>query len=126
MERFVIVLSGITSISILLYWFLVWIKIFDVKEIIPGYRMWFKSFLVPDLWIAATSFITATLLLQNDQRANVFGLLTGSSLIFLGLYALAYGVTTGLIFRRTTENLIEIFIKLYCLIVGTFLIIYFY
>lgn len=125
MERLVIILSGITVGGILLYWFLVWVKVFTVKEIVSGYRNWFKSFLIPDLWIATTSFVTFIFLLQNDQRANLFGVITGSSLIFLGLYALTHAVTTGLIFRRTTENLIEIIIKFYCLIVGAIFIFYF-
>ena len=65
-------------------------------------------------------------LLRRDARASLFGLLTGSSLIFLGLYALLYGVNTGLLFILTTDELIEIGIKVYCLSVGSFFIIYFW
>ncbi len=61
-------------------------------------------------------------LLQNNAKAGPFGLLTGSSLIFLGLY----GFNTGLIFNMTTDELIEIAIKVYCLSVGSFFIVYFW
>jgi hypothetical protein len=52
--------------------------------------------------------------------------LTGSSLIFLGLYALLYSINTGLIFNLTTDELIEIAIKVYCLSAGSFFIVYFW
>jgi hypothetical protein len=42
------------------------------------------------------------------------------------LYALLYGINTGLIFILTTDELIEIAIKVYCLSVGAFFIIYFW
>jgi len=42
------------------------------------------------------------------------------------LYALLYGVNTGLLFNLTTDEVIEIAIKVYCLSVGSFFIGYFW
>jgi hypothetical protein len=56
----------------------------------------------------------------------IFRQLTGSSLIFLGLYTWLYSVNTGLLYHLTTDEIIEIGIKVYCLTVGSFFIIYFW
>lgn len=119
-------LTGFTPLGIIGYWSLVFAGIFPVTELVPGYRTWFMSFPLADGWIAAVSLLAFIFLLQNNEKAALFGLLTGSSLIFLGLYALLYGVNTGLLFILTTDEIIEIGIKVYCLTVGSFFIVYFW
>jgi len=125
MRTLAIGLTGLTTLGILAYWTLVFIGIFPVTDLVPGYRTWFMSFPLADGWIAVVSLLAFIFLLQNKEKAALFGLLTGSSLIFLGLYALLYGVNTGLLFNHTTDEMIEIGIKVYCLGVGSFFIIYF-
>ena len=126
MKKLALGLTALTTIGIIVYWTLVFTKIFPVTELVPGYKNWFLSFPLADGWIAVTSLLAFIFLLRGDARASLFGLLTGSSLIFLGLYALLYGVNTGLLFILTTDELIEIGIKVYCLSVGSFFIIYFW
>jgi len=126
MKKLALGLTALTTIGIIVYWTLVFAKIFPVTELVPGYKNWFLSFPLADSWIAVVSLLAFVFLLQGDAKASLFGLLTGSSLIFLGLYALLYGVNTGLLFILTTDELIEIGIKVYCLSVGTFFIVYFW
>lgn len=126
MKKLALGLTALTTIGIIMYWTLVFAKIFPVTELVPGYKNWFLSFPLADGWIAVTSLLAFIFLLQDKPKAALFGLLTGSSLIFLGLYALLYGVNTGLLFILTTDELIEIGIKVYCLSVGSFFIIYFW
>lgn len=126
MKKLALGLTALTTIGIIVYWTLVFAKIFPVTELVPGYKNWFMSFPLADGWIAVTSLLAFIFLLQDKPKAALFGLLTGSSLIFLGLYALLYGVNTGLLFILTTDELIEIGIKVYCLSVGSFFIIYFW
>jgi CRP-like cAMP-binding protein len=57
---------------------------------------------------------------KNPRKSDFRGAIAGSALIFLGLYAMFYGINTGLIFILTTDELIEMTIKVYCLSVGTF------
>ena len=97
-----------------------------MEEIVPGYKNWFMSFPVADLWIAVCAFLSFKYLKSNDDKAILFGLLAGSSLIFLGLYAFLYGINTGLLFILTIDEIIEIGIKIYCLTVGGYLIINFW
>jgi hypothetical protein len=126
MRKLALGFTAFTTFGILSYWTLVFSGIFKVTELVPGYRSWFMSFPLQDGWIAIVSLLAFVFLLQKDEKASLFGLLTGSSLIFLGLYALMYGINTGLLFILTTDEFIEIAIKVYCLSVGTFLIVYFW
>jgi hypothetical protein len=126
MKQLALVLTAFTTLGIVVYWALVFTRVFPVTELVPGYKNWFMSFPLADGWIAVVSLLAFYFLLQGDSRSALFGLLTGSSLIFLGLYALLYGVNTGLLFHLTTDELIEIAIKVYCLSVGTFFIFYFW
>jgi hypothetical protein len=126
MRNLALGLTAFTTLGIVVYWTLVFSRIFKVTDLVPGYRNWFLSFPLADGWIAVTSLLAFIFLLQNNDKAALFGLLTASSLIFLGLYALLYGVNTGLLFKLTTDEIIEIGIKVYCLSVGTFFIVYFW
>jgi hypothetical protein len=126
MRTWALGLTGFTTLGIVAYWSLVFARIFPVTDLVPGYRFWFMSFPLADGWIAVVSLLAFIFLLQNNEKAALFGLLTGSSLIFLGLYALLYGINTGLLFNLTSDELIEIGIKVYCLTVGSFFIVYFW
>ena len=126
MKTLALVLTAFTTLGIAIYWTLVFAKIFPVTELVPGYRNWFMSFPLADGWIAAVSLLAFLFLLRGDEKAVLFGLLTGSSLIFLGLYALLYSINTGLLFNLTLDEIIEIGIKIYCLSAGSFFIVYFW
>jgi hypothetical protein len=126
MRNLVLGLTAFTIFGIIVYWASVFMGIFKVIELVPGYRNWFLSFPLADGWIAIVSILAFIFLLQNNDKAALFGLLSGSSLIFLGLYALLYGINTGLLFNLTTDELIEIAIKVYCLSVGSLFIVYFW
>jgi len=126
MKTLALIFSAFTVFGIVIYWMLVFTKVFPVTELVPGYKNWFMSFPLADGWIAVVSLLAFVFLLRDDPKASLFGLLTGSSLIFLGLYALLYGINTGLIFNLTMDEIIEIAIKVYCLSAGSFFIIYFW
>jgi hypothetical protein len=126
MKKAVIGLTFFTAIGIFVYWTLVFSGAFPVIDLIPGYAQWFMSFPVADLWIAVSS-LTAGLLMSRDKELSVpFGIASGSSLTFLGLNALLFGFNTGLLFKLTAEELIEIAIKVYCLTVGPLFMIWFW
>ena len=125
-KKILMTLNLCTGFGITLYWLLVFAGVFPVEEIVPGYKNWFMSFPVADFWIAVCAFLSFKYLKSNDDKAILFGLLAGSSLIFLGLYAFLYGINTGLLFILTIDEIIEIGIKVYCLTVGTYLIVNFW
>ena len=112
-----------TAIGTTSYWVLVFLGVFPVTDIVPGYRTWFMSFPLADGWFATCALISAIYLLRGDAKAGLFAICAGSGMIFLGLYALLYGINTGLLFALTVDEVIEICIKLYCLSVGSYFII---
>jgi hypothetical protein len=126
--------SFFTSIGLLVYWTLVFAGLFTprVREAQSGggthpwiYRLVhglpFSRSLDSNL-----RFPSGFFLLKGRELSIPFGIAAGSSLIFLGLYAFLYGFNTGLLFILTVDEIIEIAIKLYCLSVGPFLIVYFW
>jgi hypothetical protein len=126
MRNLALGLTAFTALDIIVYWVSVFAGIFKVTELVPGYKNWFMSFPLADGWIVVTSLLAFIFLLRGNDKATLFGLLSASGLIFLGLYALLYGINTGLLFILTTDEIIEIGIKVYCLSVGSFFIVYFW
>jgi hypothetical protein len=108
----------ITTIFIVAYWASVFLGIFPVNDIVAGYKNWFMSFPLPDFYIAISCAIACYLLSKQPKLAGLFGIMAGSGLIFLGLYALSYGHNTGLLYKLTFDEMIEIGIKAYCLTAG--------
>jgi len=104
----------------------VYTGILPVEELVPGYKTWFMSFLLADLWIMVTSLSAGFFLIENKEISIPFGIASGSAMIFLGLYALLYGINTGLLFILTVDEIIEIAIKIYCLSVGPLFMVYFW
>ena len=111
-----------TAAGIFAYWILVIVGVFPVDDLVPGYKNWFMSFPVADGWIAIASILAATLCKSNKRLSAIFTSAAGSGLIFLGLYAFAYGFNTGLVYHLTFDEGIEIAIKVYCLSIGSWFI----
>jgi len=126
MEKTLIGLSLFTGIGIVTYWITVFFGWFPINELVPGYITWFMSFPIADLWIAITGLVAAIALIKKKNIAIPFGIASGSGLIFLGLYALLYGINTGLLFILTVDEIIKIAIKIYCLSVGSLFIVNFW
>ena len=116
-------LSVFTALGTSIYWILIFAKVFPLVEIVPGYIVWFTSFPLADFWIVITSVLLAIgIRINRNCLVIISGLLTASSMIFLALNGLLFGINTGTICMLTVDTFIEIGIKLYCLSVGIFFI----
>lgn len=111
-----------TALFIFTYWTSVFTGIFPVEELAAGYKNWFMSFPIPDFYIAFCAILSVYHLNRNKKLAGLFGAMTGSGLLFLGLYAISYGHNTGLLYILTTDEMIEIAIKVYCISAGTYFV----
>ena len=112
----------ITAVGIIAYWLVVFGKVVSIPSPVPGYVDWFMAFPLADLWIAAAATASFVAWKRNPQLARTLLIAAGSALIFLALNAFLYGYRTGLIFDLTTDELMEITIKVYCLVVGAFFV----
>jgi len=125
-RKLILGLSVFTAVGTLFYWLLVFTGIFPLVEIVPGYITWFLSFPLADFWIVITSSLLAFAIKRNRHvMMIVCGLLSASSMIFLALNGLLFGINTGMICMFTVDEVIEIGIKIYCLSVGIFYIKHF-
>lgn len=116
-------LSVFTGVGSIFYWVFVFTGLFPLTEVVPGYITWFTSFPLADFWLAVTSILLAVAIKKNKSRGIIlFALLTASSMIFLALNALLFGINTGMLFIMTIDEVIEIAIKIYCIIVGGYFI----
>ena len=122
-KKLIFGLAVFTALGTTLYWLLVFTGVFPLIEYVPGYKTWFWSFPLADAWIVATSTLLAVALKRNSLKtAAIFGFLTSSAMIFLALNGLLFGINTGMIFMLILDEIIEICIKIYCLVVGVFFI----
>jgi hypothetical protein len=121
-KKIVIGFSIFTATAGIFYWITVFTGLFPVTELVPGYKTWFMSFPIADSWMFVCAIFAAVYAMKRHPLAALFAPLTGASLIFLGLYAFMYGYNTGLLFILTSDEIIEIIIKIYCLTVGPLLI----
>lgn len=114
----VCVLSFLTGAGILLQWILVWVGRFPVEESVPGFRNYFLSFQVADLWLILLAFLTGAFILLKNPKALLFGIALGSAMVFFGLYALLYDLNTGLFYDFSAGELFGKFVTFYNTLAG--------
>jgi hypothetical protein len=115
---FLSVLSFLTGVGILFQWILVWTGYFPVEESVPGFRNYFLSFQVADIWLILLAFLTGIFSIKRDPKALLFGIALGSAMVFFGLYALLYDLNTGLFFNFAAGELFGKFVTFYNILAG--------
>lgn len=124
-QQIVCLLSFLTGFGILFLWILVWSGIFLVEDKIPGFRNYFTSFQLADMWLAVNAILTGIFILLKNPKMVQCGISLGSAMIFFGLYSFLYDLNTKLLFDFSTGELFGKLITLYNLIGGIFFIVYF-
>ena len=93
------------------------------EEIVHGYISWFMSFMLPNTFIAITSWILLfSLLKKKDTLVIISGLLLSGALIFHALNGLMFGIYSGLWESINFGTLFEITVYVYGLSLATFYI----
>lgn len=118
MRPIVQIFAAATVLGIILYWAAVFGGFFSVELLVPGYVDWFMAFPAADAWIAICAALSVFFQKRNPLLSAVLLSAAGSGLIFLGLYAFAYGYRTGLLLHLTGNEVLERAIKIYCLAAG--------
>lgn len=124
MKKTIVFVGFFIAIGAVGYWTYIFLGFSKVIDIVPGYKNWFMSFPLADSWTATCALLSSIFLLKNNEKSVIFGFFTGSCLIFLALHLFIYEINTGLFFNITVEEIIEIFINIFCLIIGAMYIIY--
>ncbi len=124
-QQIVCLLSFLTGFGILFLWILVWFGIFPIEDKIPGFRNYFISFQLADMWLVVNAILTGTFILLKNPKMILSGVSLGSSMVFFGLYSFLYDLNTKLLFDFSSGELFGKLITLYNVIGGMFFIVYF-
>lgn len=124
-QQIVCLLSFLTGFGILSLWILVWSGMFPVEDKIPGFRNYFISFLLADIWLVMNAILTGVLMLLKNSKVISSGISLGSAMVFFGLYSFLYDFNTKLLFDFSYGELFGKLITFYNIIGGLFFIIYF-
>ena len=83
-----------------------------------------RAFPAADAWLAIAAVASAWMLARRDPRALLWGLVAGSSFIYLGLLDTLYNLENGKYASIDAAMAAEVMINLFSLAFGPFLIIY--
>lgn len=61
----------VTAVGIVSYWVAIFSGVFSLDELVPGYRNWYLSFPLADLWIAAMSILAIVLAVSNRPMSAI-------------------------------------------------------
>jgi len=89
-----------------------------------GYLAFERAFPAADAWLAIAAAISALMLARRDPRAILWGLIAGSSFVYLGLLDVLYNLENGKYASIDGAMAVEVMINLFSLSFGPFLIIY--
>ncbi|WP_296502405.1 hypothetical protein, partial [Phenylobacterium sp.] len=111
--RKIIVITSITAVVLIAEWLLILGGILPLDELEPsrikviGYRSWFMSFSVPDMWIVICCLLSCYYALHNRINAIVFSMIAGSSMIFLSLVTITFYAQNSMLFDLNYYQLFE-------------------
>ena len=122
-KRVILGSSIVTAVGTLLYWTLYFTGVMPVVEVVPGYETWFRSFVLPDFWLAIISALLAFAVITERKALMITsGLLTASSMFFLAFNELGFSIDTGMILLPLSDTWVDFTIKILLLSCGTFYI----
>ncbi len=120
----VIGLLYLLAIGIVAYW----VSFFSGGEVQATqddcYIIFQRNFPAPDAMIALCAVICAEGLRRCKEWAVLWGLVAVGGLFFLGLIDIAYNLWNNMYFKVSGEMGAEIFINIFCMGFGAFLMVY--
>ena len=111
--------------------FAFWLAFFAAGDVVRArdtdvYLAFERSFPAADAWMAVASAAAAIGLLGRRAWATAAGVAAGSALVFLGLIDVTFDVEQGMYAQWSAAVAVEIAINVYCLVVGPFLMLWFW
>jgi heme/copper-type cytochrome/quinol oxidase subunit 2 len=124
----VLVIIAALQIFLAIGFIAVWIYLFKYELSNPKrsevYRAFERSFPLPDLcWITPTLIISAIGLLMDERFGIFFTIISGSSLIFLGLLDISFNLQQGGYKTSKMDTIFNLTINIICVIFGPIFLI---
>lgn len=124
----ILFLTSMTSVVLIMEWLLILSGIVPLDALEPsrinatGYRTWFMSFSVPDLWIISWCLLSVFSALRNNNSAIPFSMIAGSSMVFLALVTITFYAQNSMLFDLNYYQLFENLAVAWLLMAGGWLI----
>ena len=122
--RTVTVMLWISAGATVLYWVTFFTSGAVQSSSEAAYIAFERAFPAGDAWLAIAAVISALMLARRDPRALLWGLIAGSSFVYLGLLDTLYNLENGKYASIDGAMAVEVVINLFSLSFGPFLIIY--
>lgn len=122
--RAVTVMLWISVAATVLYWAAFFTSGAVQTSSEAAYIAFERAFPAADVWLAIAAAACALMLARRDSRALLWGLIAGSSFIYLGLLDVLYDLENGKYASIDGAMAVEVMINLFSLVFGPFLIIY--
>jgi hypothetical protein len=121
----VALLMLLTALGIIVFWMLFFADLDAQRRSVFAARSnawfaWELSFPLPDAWVAATAILGGTGLWRKRPSGLLFGLASGSAMVFLGLIDALFFLENDLYLPMNSEVLVELFLHLWLTGLGTF------
>ncbi|MGC2761967.1 MAG: hypothetical protein WA206_11690 [Candidatus Binatus sp.] len=122
--RTVTVMLWISAGATVLYWVTFFTSGAVQSSSEAAYIAFERAFPAGDAWLAFAAVACASMLARRDSRALLWGLVAGSSFVYLGLLDTLYNLENGKYASIDGAMAVEVMINLFSLTFGPFLIIY--
>ncbi len=122
--RMVTVMLWISAGATVLYWVTFFTSGAVQSSSEAAYIAFERAFPAGDAWLAFAAVACASMLARRDSRALLWGLVAGSSFVYLGLLDTLYNLENGKYASIDGAMAVEVIINLFSLSFGPFLIIY--
>jgi hypothetical protein len=122
--RAVTVMLWISAAATVLYWATFFTSGAVQTSSEAAYIAFERAFPAADAWLAIAAAACALMLARRDPRALLWGLIAGSSFVYLGLLDVLYDLENGKYASIDGAMAVEVMINLFSLTFGPFLIIY--
>ncbi len=125
--RAVVALLLLTAAGTVAYW----IGFFTAGDALHSadtdvYLAFEAAFPAADAWMASAALAAAIGLARRRPWAVPAGIAAGSALVFLGLMDVLFNLEHGLYARPSGAMAVETVINVFCVVVGPFLLVYFW
>jgi hypothetical protein len=119
----------LTAVGTLLFWGAFFVDLDGQRsgELAARHEAWFAwelSFPLADAWMAVTAILGAVGLWRMRPSGLVFSLVSGGAMVFLGLMDILFFLQNNLYLPLTGELAIELFIHIWVVAFGFFVIAY--
>jgi hypothetical protein len=114
----------VASIGTTLYWIIFFTTGAVQVTSDPAYLSFERAFPLADGWMAACALVAAIGLARGRSWGLLFGLLAGSSIVFLGCMDLLYNLNAGTYSAGTAPMWAEVAINAFCLLGAPALIVH--